>query len=110
MRNIPVLLNGWRLMVTEEPQLKTREVDGAAEVVTDRDGASQFVVSVFAKAKGEKGEEIRVTLGTDPGPGFEDGTLVELVGATVSPYSFKNSRGETVSGLAWRAMGLKPLD
>lgn len=109
MRNIPVLLTGWRLMVTEEPQLKTREVDGTAEVVTDRDGASQFVVSVFAKAKGEKGEEIRVTLGTDPGTGFEDGTLVELVGATVSPYSFKNARGETVSGLAWRAMGLKPL-
>lgn len=109
MRNIPVVLTGFRLMVTEEPSLKTREVDGTAEVVTDRDGASQYVVSVFAKSKGEKGEEIRVTLSTDPGEGFEDGTLVELVGATVSPYSFKNNRGETVSGLAWRALGLKPL-
>ncbi|WP_158853078.1 hypothetical protein [Saccharothrix deserti] len=109
MRDIPVVLTGWRLMVTEEPAMKTREVDGTTEVVTDRDGASQFVVSVFAKSKGQKGEEIRVILGTDPGPGFEDGTLVELVGATVSPYSFKNARGEVVSGLAWRAMGLKPL-
>lgn len=109
MRNIPVVLTGFRLMVTEEPSLKTREVDGTSEIVTDRDGASQYVVSVFAKSKGEKGEEIRVTLSTDPGEGFEDGTLVELVGATVSPYSFKNNRGETVSGLAWRALGLKPL-
>ncbi|MEJ2854878.1 MULTISPECIES: hypothetical protein [unclassified Saccharothrix] len=109
MRNIPVLLTGWRLMVTEEPALKTREVDGTAEVLTDRDGASLFVVSVFAKTKGEKGEEIRVTLTTDPGPGFEEGSLVELVGATVSPYSFKNAKGETVSGLAWRAVGLKPI-
>jgi hypothetical protein len=109
MRDIPVVLTGWRLMVTEEPALKTREVDGASEIVTDRDGVSQFVVSVFAKSKGQKGEEIRVTLSTDPGEGFEDGTLVELVGATVSPYSFKNAKGETVSGLAWRAMGLKPL-
>jgi phage tail sheath gpL-like len=109
MRDIPVVLTGWRLMVTEEPALKTREVDGASEIVTDRDGVSQFVVSVFAKSKGQKGEEIRVTLSTDPGEGFEDGTLVELVGATVSPYSFKNAKGETVSGLAWRAVGLKPL-
>jgi hypothetical protein len=109
MRDIPVVLSGWRLMVTEEPALKTREVDGTSEIVTDRDGVSQFVVSVFTKSKGQKGEEIRVTLGTDPGEGFEEGTLVELVGATVSPYSFKNGKGETVSGLAWRAVGLKPL-
>ena len=109
MRDIPVVLSGWRLMVTEEPALKTREVDGTSEIVTDRDGVSQFVVSVFAKSKGQKGEEIRVTLSADPGEGFDEGTMVELVGATVSPYSFKNNRGETVSGLAWRAAGLKPL-
>jgi hypothetical protein len=109
MRNIPVILTGWRLMVTEEPALKMREIDGQSEIVTDREGANQYVVSVFAKSKGEKGEEIKVTLATDPGPGFEEGNLVELIGGTVSPYSFKNNRNETVSGLAWRATGLKPL-
>ncbi|ACU35237.1 hypothetical protein [Actinosynnema mirum] len=110
MRNIPVLLTGYRLMVTEEPTLKTREVDGTAEIVTDRDGVNQYVVSLFAKTKGEKGEEIRVTLAADPGDSFEEGDMVELIDAMVSPYSFKNNRGETVSGLAWRAAGLKPRD
>jgi hypothetical protein len=109
MRNIPVVLDGFKLMITEEPALKTREVNGVTEVVTDRDGANVYTVSVFAKARGEKGEEIKVTLATDPGEGFADGDLVELVGATVSPYSFKNDRGETVSGIAFRAIGLKPV-
>jgi hypothetical protein len=63
---------------------------------------------LFAKADGAKGEEIRVTLETDPGEGFEEGQLVELIGARVSPYSFKNGRGETVSGMAFAAAGLKP--
>lgn len=110
LRNIPVNLSGFRLMVTEAPAMKMRKDDEGREVaVTDREGAAKFVVSLFAKAKGEKGEEIRVTLDADPGEGFEDGDLVELVDARVSPYSFKNDRGETVSGIAFSAAGLKPL-
>src|SRR5690348_11333192 len=109
MRNIPVNLGGYRLMVTEAPVMKTREEDGRVETVTDRDGATLFTVSLFAKQKGEKGEEIKVTLATDPGETFEEGDLVELVNATLSPYSFKNAKGETVSGIAFRAMGLKPV-
>ncbi|MFD7653371.1 hypothetical protein ACFV4N_05265 [Actinosynnema sp. NPDC059797] len=109
MRNIPVLLTAYRLMVVEEPALKMREKDGQTEVATDNDGASLFTVTLHVKAKGEKGEEIRVTLMSDPGDGFEYGDQVEMVDPTVSPYSFKNAKGETVSGLAWRAAGLKPL-
>ncbi|WP_040926605.1 hypothetical protein [Saccharomonospora marina] len=111
MRNIPVNLGGFRLMVTEPPALKTRKDESGREVpVTDRDGVTKFVVSVFAKARGERGEEIRVTLEADPGEGFEDGDLVELVDARLSPYSFKNAKGETVSGVAFSAGGLKPVD
>lgn len=110
MRNIPINLGGYRLMISEAPTMKTREgKNGQEEVVTDKDGATKFVVSLFAKTKGQKGEEIRVTLSTDPGETFEDGDLVELIGATISPYAFKNDSGETVAGVAFSADGLKPV-
>ncbi|TLW92093.1 hypothetical protein FFT09_14525 [Saccharomonospora piscinae] len=110
MRNIPVNLAGYRLMVTEPPAMKTRKDESGRDVVvTDKEGASKFVVSVFAKRKGDKGEELRVTLDADPGEGLDEGDLVELVQARVSPYSFKNSQGETVSGIAFSAAGVKPL-
>ncbi|WP_435120870.1 hypothetical protein [Amycolatopsis thermoflava] len=109
MRNIPVNLGGYRLRIAEAPTMKTRkDKDGREEIVTV-DGVTRYVVSLFAKADGAKGEEIRVTLETDPGEGFEEGQLVELIDARVSPYSFRNDRGETVSGMAFAAMGLKPV-
>ena len=115
MQQIPVNLGGYKLMVTEEPAMKTRTVDGRDEIVTDREGLTQFVVGLFAKQrpaagqKAPKGEEIKVTLTADPGEGFEDGSYVELIDATVTPYSFKNDKGETVSGIAFKAAGLKPV-
>jgi phage tail sheath gpL-like len=108
MRDIPVNLGGFKLRVAEEPTMKMREKDGQAQPVTV-DGVTQFTVSLFAKRAGQKGEEIKVTLATDPGEGFGEGDLVELIDATVSPYSFKNSQGETVSGIAFKAAGLTPL-
>lgn len=109
MRNIPINLGGYRLMVTEPPTMKTREgKDGQAEIVTDNEGVTKFVVALFAKVKGQKGEEIKVTLSADPGQGFDEGDLVELIGATISPYAFKNDRGETVAGVAFSADGLTP--
>lgn len=114
MRNIPVDLSGYKLIVTEAPVMKTRKgEDGQTEeIVTDRDGVALFVVSLLPKSDGERGEEIKVTLTTDPtaqGEDFDFGARVELIGATVSPYSFKNARGEVVSGIAFKAQGLKPL-
>lgn len=111
MRNIPVNLSGYRLTVAEEPTMKMRKDDnGREEAVTDRDsGEVKFVVSLFVKMKGEKGEEVRVTLDTDPGSEFQDGDRVELINPRMSPYSFKNARGETVSGVSFNATGLKPV-
>jgi hypothetical protein len=93
MRDLPVLLSGYRCTVVDPPSPKTRD-DGAGGqlVVTDRNGVTQFVVSLFVKqrvAAGErapKGEEIKVTLATDPGPGFDEDTRVELVDPRISPY------------------------
>ncbi|EID55132.1 hypothetical protein [Saccharomonospora xinjiangensis] len=111
MRNIPVNLAAFRLRVVEPPTMKMRKDDAGREiVVTDRDGAAKFVMSLFAKVAGEKGEEIRVTLDTDPGEGLEEGDLVELVDARVNPYSFKNDKDEVISGIAFSAAGVKPLD
>lgn len=110
MRDIPVDLSGYRLMVTEPPALKMKRTpDGMVEPATDGEGANLYTVSLFAKKKGERGEEIRVTLATDPGDAVDEGDLVELIGATLTPYSFKNDRGETVFGIAFKAMGLKPV-
>ncbi|SFR23137.1 hypothetical protein SAMN04488564_106488, partial [Lentzea waywayandensis] len=57
MRNQKLDMSETRLMLTELPELKTREVDGHTEVVTDQDGANQYVVSLFKKQPGAKGEE-----------------------------------------------------
>ncbi|WP_181770339.1 hypothetical protein [Amycolatopsis pittospori] len=111
MRNIPVNLSGYRLTVSENVEMKMRKEDGVEKVVTDGDGNTKFTVALMVKAKGQKGEEIRVTLDTDPGDGFSEDemTRVELIDPRVTPYSFKNDRGETVSGVAWGAAGMKSL-
>lgn len=116
MRDIPVLLNGYRLTVVEPPEPKTRD-DGTGRPVpvTDRNGVTQFVVSLFAKQRvgpGErapKGEEIKVTLATDPGEGFEEDTRVELIDARLNAYQIDTEDGRSISGIAFKAMGLKPV-
>jgi len=113
VRDIPVNLGGYKLTVVEPPAPKMREdANGAQVPVTDRDGATQFTVSLFAKLRvkpGErapKGEEIKVTLGTDPGPDFGEDVRVELLDARVSPYQIETA-GRVNAGLAWRAMSIK---
>ena len=78
--------------------------------------ARLFTVSLFAKLRANesgrrgKGEEIKVTVETDPGEGFAEGTYVQLVNARVSPYSFQNDRtGQIMSGLSFKATGLTPV-
>jgi hypothetical protein len=108
MRNIPVDLSGFRLMVSEEPAMKMRRSEnGDSAPVADRvTGEVLFQVALFMKQSGQRGEEIRVTLPGDPGEGFSEGVLVDLVSPSVSPYQFENGRGETVSGVSWRAEGV----
>jgi hypothetical protein len=115
IRDVPVLFSGFRCTVVDPPRPKTRD-DGAGGqvVVTDRNGVTQFVVSLFVKQRvgpGErspKGEEIKVTLATDPGPGFDEDTRVELVEPRINSYQIDSPDGRSISGLAFKAVGLKP--
>ena len=112
MRDIPVMLNGYKLTVVEPPMPKVRE-DGT--VITNRDGVTQFVVSLFAKLRvppgqrAPKGEEIKVTLEADPGPGFGEDDRVELVNARLNAYQLDTPDGRTVAGISFKAMGLTPV-
>lgn len=116
MKNIPANLSGYKLMVSEAPAMKMRENDrGELVPATDWQGVQQFVVSLFAKRRPSedgrpvgKGEEIRVTLAADPGDGFEEGSYVELIDATVSPWAMKEGSDGVRSGLSFKAAGLKP--
>jgi hypothetical protein len=114
MRDISVNLSDHRMTIVEEPAMKMKR-DGSGPVV-DRDGAVQFVVSVFAKRismAGEfapKGEELRITLTTDPGEGFHEGLRVDLVDPRVNAWEIRDEEtGRMSSGLAFKALGLKPL-
>jgi hypothetical protein len=112
MRDIPVMLNGYKLTVVEPPMPKVRE-DGT--VITNREGVTQFVVSLFAKLRvppgqrAPKGEEIKVTLEADPGPGFEEDERVELVNARLNAYQLDTPDGRTVAGISFKAVALTPV-
>jgi len=116
LRNIPVELSGHKVLVTEAPTVKTREdANGADVVVTDhRTGATQYVVTLFVKplpnedGYAGKGAEIRCTLETDPGDAVSEGDRVELIHPRVSHWE-NELNGRAMSGLAWRATGLKPV-
>ena len=116
MRDLPVLLSGYRCTVVDPPCPKTRDDGKGNQVtVTDRNGVVQFVVSLFVKqrvAAGErapKGEEIRVTLATDPGEGFEEDTRVELIDARLNAYQIDTEDGRSISGISFKAAGLVPV-
>jgi hypothetical protein len=49
-----------------------------------------------------------VTLATDPGEGFGEDVRVELLDAKLNPYQIDNGQGRISSGIAFKAMGLKP--
>jgi hypothetical protein len=109
IKDLPVILTGHRLSLVELPCPKTRE-DGS--LITGRDGATQFVVALFMKLRPQpgqrapKGEEVRVTLETDPGEGFEEGMRVELVNPRVSAYQMRTEDGRELSGVSLKATGL----
>ena len=112
---IPVMLSGYKLTVVEPPCPKTKEADDGREVVVvNREGVTQFVVAVFAKLRpvpgrrSRKGAEVRVTLETDPGDGFGEGSEVELISPRVRAYQMGS--GENMrSGLSFKASGLTPV-
>jgi hypothetical protein len=117
MRDIPAQLSGYTFLVTGEPEGK---VNDAGEAVLDKKTSQQpFAVLLLAKPKpvpGEPrrkdGEEIKVNLPKDPGPGFEAGTFVELLNPVINTYEMtdpEDSRRIINAGIWWKADGLKPV-
>jgi hypothetical protein len=116
VRDLPVIMEHYRLTIVDPPGPKVRE-DGS--VMTDRQGATQFVVSLFAKLQAQqpgqrvpKGEEIKVTLETDPGDGFHEGMRVALVNPRINAYQIENKddsgRVRVSSGISFKAGALVP--
>lgn len=116
--NIPVYLAGHTLRISEPPTVKTRQLDnGDFEPVTNRDGELQFVVSLFIKPKAiegqrqGKGSEIRVNLPADPGEGFAEGSVAELINPQASLYAIPDGEHPRLlasAGIWFKADGLKP--
>ena len=111
IKDLPVLLSGHRLSLVELPCPKTK-IDGTP--VIGRDGVTQFVVALFMKLlpqpgqRTPKGEEVRVTLETDPGEGFEEGMRVELINPRVSAYQLRTEDGRELAGVSLKATGMVP--
>lgn len=116
MQDLPVMLTGYTLMLSEPVGPKMgQDDDGVFRQSTSREGIALFQAVMFAKPKhidGQprqpKGEEIRVTLAADPGGTFEAGDYVELVSPTVSHYLIEG-KGRTTAGLVFKALGLTPV-
>lgn len=117
LNDIPVILSHYKLMITEAPCVKMKEIDGGRLVpVVDRiTNEEQFVVVLFAKPRPTegrrkaKGEEIKVNLPCDPGEGFEEGDYVELINPVINTYEMRGEDGKiTASGLWFKADGLTP--
>jgi hypothetical protein len=116
VQDLPVILEQYKLTIVEPPAPKTRRDEAGRDVVvTDRQGATMFVVSLFAKLqvgagqRAPKGEEIRVTLETDPGEGFPEDARVQLINPRINAYQIENKdNGRVTSGIAFKAAGLTP--
>lgn len=113
MRDLPVILDQYKLTIVEPPAPKMREEGGRLVPVTDAQGARMFVVSLFAKLqvqpgqRAPKGEEIKVTLETDPGEGFGEDMRVQLINPRINAYQIENN-GRVASGISFKAAGLTP--
>jgi hypothetical protein len=114
VRDLPVILDQYKLTVVEPPAPKMREEKGRLVPVTDQQGAQLFVVALFAKLqvqpgqRAPKGEEIKVTLETDPGDGFPEDARVRLVNPRINAYQIENN-GRVTSGISFNAAGLTPV-
>jgi hypothetical protein len=113
VRDLPVILDQYKLTIVEPPAPKMREENGNLVPVLDRQGARQFVVSLFAKLqvppgqRAPKGEEIKVTLECDPGDGFHEDMRVALHQPRINAYQIENN-GRVTSGISFKAAGLAP--
>jgi hypothetical protein len=128
LKNIPAILDGYRLMIVEAPEMKMRKTkeNGREILVPDTIFGTddpKYTVTLFCKKRAsadgyrQKGEEIKVTLTSDPGSEFEEGQYVSLRNLTLSITAMphRNARRDTGTedaigyvGWSFSAEGLTP--
>ncbi|RKT82945.1 hypothetical protein SAMN05421805_10382 [Saccharopolyspora antimicrobica] len=110
LRNVPMVLEGYKLRVVEDPVIKTYTKDGKTEYALNDNDQPMYVVALYFKAKPRedgrpagKGTEMKVTLETQPSEEITDGALVELHNPRFSQFPMDNGG----AGLTIRASGIK---
>jgi hypothetical protein len=113
LRNLPVVLEGYKLRVVEDPAVKTykNKDTGKQEISTDpKTGATLYQVAIYMKPlptedgrPAPKGVELKVTLETEPPQEVVDGVMVELHQPRVSQFPMDNGG----TGLSMKALGVK---
>ncbi len=111
LKNVPVLLQGYKMRVVEDPVVKTFTKDGKTEVATNQEtGDPMYSVSIYMKPlptedgrRPAKGTEMKVTIERKPDEEIVDGAVVELHNPRISQFALDN--GQTI--LSMRAAGLK---
>ncbi len=109
LKNVPVVLEGYKLRVAEDPDVKkyTNET-GKEEIQTDNNGAPMYEMPLYMRARPVEGQrtakgfEVKVTLETEPGPDVVEGEVVELINPRISEWA-RNNR----NGVSMRATGVK---
>ena len=110
LRNVPMVLEGYKLRVVEDPVMKTYMKDGKQEIATNDNGEPLYTVALYMKPRPRedgrpvgKGTEMKVTLENQPPQEVADGELVELHNPRFSQFPMDNGG----TGLTIRATGVK---
>lgn len=114
LKDVPVVLENYKLRVTEAPEPKTfkNKKTGQVELVVDRQNndAQLFVMAVTMKQKAAEGRrrqpgfEVRITLETDPTGEVEEDDLVELHNPRISQHEIEGRQIVSI-----KATGAKPV-
>ncbi|MCH9274963.1 hypothetical protein JS533_001495 [Bifidobacterium amazonense] len=75
--------------------------DGAQKIT--RDGVSQWVVTVLRSVPGRSTKPIRITVASPVCPDLTQGAEVAVENLVAMDYSFVNTEGETIHGVAFFA-------
>ncbi|MGW1681658.1 hypothetical protein [Saccharopolyspora sp. NPDC002376] len=115
LKNVPVVLEGYKVRVVEEPVVKMykNRDTGKQEIATSQDGAPLYEMSIFMKSipteegkRAPKGFEMKVTLETEPQDKIEEGELVALHQPRLSQFVLDNG----AQGVTLKALGVMPAN
>lgn len=128
LKNIPAVMDGYRFMIVEAPEMKMRKIkeNGKEILVPDTIFGTddpKYTVTLFCKKRAasdgyrQKGEEIKVVLIGDPGSDFEEGQYISLrnLSVSITAMPHRNARRDTGTedaigyvGWSFVAEGLSP--